>query len=799
MSRSRVLRALAVVIVAALVPVLPLTAGTTPVAASDLGVLAAPDRQAPAYEPQALRTWEVRGVHPDSTFPLPVLVWDMVELDGVMYVGGRFLTVRRGPGFSQQDQPFLAAFDSATGEWIDTFRPRLDGVVHAVAVSPNRSRLLVGGEFTSVNGDAAAAGLVALDPLTGEVDPGWTATVSHMAGQTPVVMDIEVVGQSVFVGGTFTHIEGPNGAHRARVWRLAKLEGASGRVDTSFRGQVSGARVFSLGASPDGQRLYVGGYFQVVNGVDTKWFATLDTSTGDFAPVAQGLPPAPQPIDRVTPVFDIEATADRVFLASDWHYLHVLDATTNERHYLYWAGGQGGDFQALKLVDDVLWAGGHNHGFMVPTAITDETDMVYHRFVNTQGWEASPRVPVQWVSAHDAATGRALRGFVPRLNMSDGVWAIEMASNGNLWVAGDATRSGRVSVGGFAVFRPSAPGDEVNLAVNGTATQSSLYSCCTPARHGSPEKAIDRMTTGNFQEESSSRTLRETEPWWELDLGSAAAVSLIRVWPLTHDGGFRNWERVAIPPMHVFVSAEPFESTDLAGTAAQPGVTRHVIDSFADVYEEIVIDDRIRYVRIQAPGVAQLGLAEVEVIGGGPAPGSPSPPSPPSDQELVGAETMWRYWDTPTNPPAGWSAPGFDDAGWSQGPAKIGFGGRGEVTVINGVERPGRSLESAFFRTTFSVSDPASITELELSLLADDGAIVYLNGTEVVRDNVPATGRGYRLRSVEVRYGAAERAYRSFTLPTGLLNEGDNVVAIEVHNHGWWSLDLTMDAVLRAR
>ncbi|MCB0997395.1 MAG: hypothetical protein KDB21_20020, partial [Acidimicrobiales bacterium] len=595
----------------------------------------------------------------------------------------------------------------------------------------------------------------------------------------------------------FTHIEGRQTTSRTRVWRLAKLDGATGAVDQSFNGKVSGARVIALDSSPDGRRLYLGGYFQIVNGVETRFFATLDTATGDFSPVPQGLPAAPEPTDRVTPVFDIEATADRVYLATEWHYLHVLDARTGERDYLHWAGGQGGDFQAVKVAGNVLWAGGHDHGFTVPTTITRATDMVYYLFVRNQGWAASPRVPVQWVSAHDAASGRRLPEFVPRLNMAEGVWDIEVASNGNLWIAGDATRSGTQSVGGFAVFRPSQPGDEVDLAIGGTATQSSVYSCCDPTpRYGTPEKAIDRMTTGNFEEESSSWTLREAEPWWQLDLGASEDVSFIRLWPMTHTGGFTNWIPVDIPEMHVFVSDRPFLTDDLADTAGQSGVTEYVVDSFDDVYEEIPVGRSARYIRVQAPGVAQLGLAEVEVIeGDAPAP-TPTPGGGGTD--LIDGSAQWRYWDTPSSPPAGWTTVAFDDGAWSSGRTEFGFGEGDEDTVINDTEGGARVLESAFFRTSFTVDDPTALAALELRLLADDGAIVYLNGVEVVRDNVPATGSGYRLRTSTVRFGDEEDIFRSFDLPVSLLQSGENVLSVEVHNFGWWSLDLSFDARLTA-
>ena len=95
-----------------------------------------------------------------------------------IFVGGSFTTVTDRPwaGAATYDQPFLAAFDLYTNDYIDTFTPDFDDVVWALEV--HDGNLIVGGEFNNVNG-VARQGLVALDPETGATVGSFGASVDN--------------------------------------------------------------------------------------------------------------------------------------------------------------------------------------------------------------------------------------------------------------------------------------------------------------------------------------------------------------------------------------------------------------------------------------------------------------------------------------------------------------------------------------------------------------------------------------------------------------------------------------------
>jgi hypothetical protein len=162
-----------------------------------------------------------------------------------------------------------------------------------------------------------------------------------------------------------------------------------------------------------------------------------------------------------------------------------------------------------------------------------------------------------------------------------------------------------------------------------------------------------------------------------------------------------------------------------------------------------------------------------------------------SDVQFIGLGRSWRFFDAGAAP-VGWTGSGFDDAGWASGPAELGFGDGDEVTVVSSAQK------TSYFRKTFTVDDPADVRALTATLRADDGAVVYLNGVEVARDNMPEGPIGHNTSAARTRY-IGENDLRDFSLSTASLVAGENVVAVEVHNRSITSSDLSFDMALVGR
>ena len=99
-----------------------------------------------------------------------------------------------------------------------------------------------------------------------------------------------------------------------------------------------------------------------------------------------------------------------------------------------------------------------------------------------------------------------------------------------------------------------------------------------------------------------------------------------------------------------------------------------------------------------------------------------------------------------------------------------------------------------YFRRTFDVTGAVSTATLEL--LRDDGAVVYIDGTEVARTNMPAGTVAFATLAPTEITGAAEKNAVTLTLPTAGLTVGTHTIAIEVHQFSNAAGDLSMDARL---
>lgn len=153
--------------------------------------------------------------------------------------------------------------------------------------------------------------------------------------------------------------------------------------------------------------------------------------------------------------------------------------------------------------------------------------------------------------------------------------------------------------------------------------------------------------------------------------------------------------------------------------------------------------------------------------------------------------TGWKYLDDGTDQGTPWRGSDFDDSGWSNGIAQLGFGDGDEATVIRQTNSLGHTNITCYFRHAFHIASPASIPNLFIRFRRDDGIVVYLNGTEIIRDNMPegAAVAWSTLASTD----AFDDGDQVFTrvLSSELIVGGNNVIAAEVHQRDRFSTDLT--------
>lgn len=162
---------------------------------------------------------------------------------------------------------------------------------------------------------------------------------------------------------------------------------------------------------------------------------------------------------------------------------------------------------------------------------------------------------------------------------------------------------------------------------------------------------------------------------------------------------------------------------------------------------------------------------------------------------LVSTGAVWKYLPITNDLGAAWRESGHDDASWASGPAQLGYGDQDEATVVPFYfDQDGGKNTSTYFRHAFLATNTSRYTNLLVRLLRDDGAVVYLNGVELFRDNLPAgeiTHATLAIRSIS----SPEENYVFIptNVPPAALREGVNVLAIEIHQASRVNQDISLD------
>jgi len=164
-----------------------------------------------------------------------------------------------------------------------------------------------------------------------------------------------------------------------------------------------------------------------------------------------------------------------------------------------------------------------------------------------------------------------------------------------------------------------------------------------------------------------------------------------------------------------------------------------------------------------------------------------------SSQTLINQGSSWKYMDDGSNQGTAWQNLSYSDSAWSVGNAQLGYGDGDENTVISYGSSSSNKHICYYFRKTFNVSNPNANTALKISLLRDDGAVVYINGTEVARSNMPSGTITYTTLAASTVAGSSENTFFEYYAPATVLNSGQNIIAVEVHQRKQSSSDLSFD------
>lgn len=398
-------------------------------------------------------TWGVSGVVGGGTGENNLEVQAIAPVGGTVYVGGKFEYVQRGATPTSDEkirQPYLAAFDIATGAWKPSFLPALDGQVYDIQPLADGT-LIIGGEFTSVGGAPGTRGLAKIDPATGAVVPGWSASLLDSSTPTSTrARSMDLQGNWLYVGGTFNTVTGGGVApgtktRTVKLRNMTRLNVATGEPDPVWRPTFN-AGVVEVDASDRGDRVYIVGFFKpdanTPSFTQASGAAALSTSgTGALLPEwkqYQASTTGKQYQQIVREFGDVfwQGGSEHVWQQYDRNTFNLLKTNITK---------QGGDFQSATIINGVVYASSHSEHYLYSDATTwtgDPLPPVYSRVD-----------PYKWIGAWDAQTGQYLPEFAIsglRMRGGNGPWELTSDDSGCLWFGGDVRQgSYSAALGGY--------------------------------------------------------------------------------------------------------------------------------------------------------------------------------------------------------------------------------------------------------------------------------------------------------------------------------------------------------------
>jgi lysophospholipase L1-like esterase len=147
--------------------------------------------------------------------------------------------------------------------------------------------------------------------------------------------------------------------------------------------------------------------------------------------------------------------------------------------------------------------------------------------------------------------------------------------------------------------------------------------------------------------------------------------------------------------------------------------------------------------------------------------------------------SVWKYSDQGLDLGTNWCQPGFDDSTWSQGAGRLGYGIIGITSTVGYGPSSTNKYITTYFQNAFVVPGNVTYTNLSVRLNRADGAVVWLNGHELYRVNLPAGAITYQTMATTSvnEIGDDSNTYFPTNLPIAVLPAGTNVVAVEIHKY----------------
>ena len=162
-----------------------------------------------------------------------------------------------------------------------------------------------------------------------------------------------------------------------------------------------------------------------------------------------------------------------------------------------------------------------------------------------------------------------------------------------------------------------------------------------------------------------------------------------------------------------------------------------------------------------------------------------------ADQIIVPAGSNWKYLDNGTNQGTAWRTTTFNDALWASGNAQLGYGDGDETTIVKGGPSTNRYI-TTYFRKSISALNTTLFSNYSLKVKRDDGIVIYVNGSEVYRNNMPTGTIGHTTLASSTASDDGKN-FITATIAASAFVSGNNTIAVEIHQRAGTSSDISFD------
>ena len=635
-----------------------------------------------------------------------------------------------------------------------------EGSIQVQAFEQVGSTMYVGGNFTGVqkgkNGsETTSRGLAAFDATTGD----WTGQTFDFNNQVKDL--VELPGGKLLAVGDFTKVNGET--HVGTVL----IDAATGQIDPSWDLQIrnGNASVVTVKAAKVvGEHIYLAGAFTHLTGNGSSSVYARNGARLDLS----GKPDRSWNPEFNGAVIDIDVDENDSYLYAAGHFTRAHDLVAENAARLGTGAGaeldQSWSFrhsyfigkyqQAVTVGNGRVYFGGSQHSLFG----YNTSDMT----------RTSGSITMQNGGDLQATTASATGVVYGSCHCSDYAFqdAYQYLALGDTWTRADEIQW----VGGW----DQATGRQIGWT---PYRLSSLRSTGAWALEMGDDGAL--WAGGDFNFSYTSKTAGQWSGGWVRMPARSATAPAVPANLRAADGNAKEvtlkWSSVPGAESYDILRDDRTVATTTSTSITVPlgGNNRFFVRAVAS--------DGLRGASTHAYTVDANG----------------QPTQPDDSTILVDDDATWAYhWSTDAVS-ADWTQTSYDDSSWSRGTAPIGYGAADLGTTLKPGTPKTRPL-TTYARTTFTVADPTAIGGVNVSVTADDGAVVYVNGTEVVRQRMndgAVTAGTYASASVTTPSARADR--QLVFVPASQLVAGTNTLAVETHLNYRSSSSMTIDGTVQ--